>query len=75
VFESWWRQQFSLLHVVQTGFGKHPAYPMGTGALSQGVKRPGREADHSPPISAEVKETWVYTYTPPYIFKAEYLII
>jgi hypothetical protein len=24
-------------------------------ALSPGVKRPGREADHSPPTSAEVK--------------------
>jgi hypothetical protein len=28
------------------------------GALSLGVKRPGREADHSPPNSAEVKKTW-----------------
>jgi hypothetical protein len=27
-----------------------------TGALSLGVKRPGREADHSPPSSIEVKE-------------------
>jgi hypothetical protein len=27
-----------------------------SGALSVGVKRPGREADHSPPSSAEVKE-------------------
>jgi hypothetical protein len=26
------------------------------GAFSLGVKRPGREADHSPPSSAEVKE-------------------
>jgi hypothetical protein len=26
------------------------------GALSLGVKRAGREADHSPPSSAEVKE-------------------
>jgi hypothetical protein len=38
------------------------------GALSLGVKRPGREADHSPPTSAEVKKTWIYTSTPPYIF-------
>jgi hypothetical protein len=30
-------------------------------ALSLGVKRPGREADHSPPSSAEVKE-WVEQY-------------
>jgi hypothetical protein len=27
------------------------------GALSPGMKRPGREADHSPPTSAEVKKT------------------
>jgi hypothetical protein len=27
-----------------------------SGALSVGVKRPGREADHSPPYSTEVKE-------------------
>jgi hypothetical protein len=26
------------------------------GALSLGVKRPGREADHLPPSSAEIKE-------------------
>jgi hypothetical protein len=33
-----------------------------------GVKRPGREADHSPPPIAEVKKAWVYTPIPPYIF-------
>jgi hypothetical protein len=32
------------------------------GALSLGVKRPGREADPSPPSSVEVKE-WVGLYT------------
>jgi hypothetical protein len=31
------------------------------GALSSVVKRSGREADHSPPTSAEVKKMWVYT--------------
>jgi hypothetical protein len=35
------------------------------GALSLGVKRPGREADHSLPSSAEVKNVWSYTSTPP----------
>jgi hypothetical protein len=40
------------------------------GALSSGVKRPGREADHSPPTSAEVMKTWVYTSTPSYVFMA-----
>jgi hypothetical protein len=38
------------------------------GALSPGVKRPGREADHSPPTSAEVKKMWIYASTPPYVF-------
>jgi hypothetical protein len=40
------------------------------GALSLGVKWPGREADHSPPSSAEVKNAWSYTSTPPYTFMA-----
>jgi hypothetical protein len=40
------------------------------GALSQGLKRPGREADRSPPSSAEVKKMWIYTSTPPYAFMA-----
>jgi hypothetical protein len=33
--------------------------------LSLRVKRPGRETDHSPPSSAEVKHAWIYTSTPP----------
>jgi hypothetical protein len=40
------------------------------GALSPGVKRPGREADQSPPASAEVKKMRIYTSTPPYAFMA-----
>jgi hypothetical protein len=35
-----------------------------------GVKRPEREADHSPPTSAEVKKMWISTSTPPYVFMA-----
>jgi hypothetical protein len=38
------------------------------GNLSVGGKRQGREPDHSPPTSAEVKKTWIYTYIPPYVF-------
>jgi hypothetical protein len=34
------------------------------GALSLGIKRPGREADHSPPYSAEVKNAWIYISSP-----------
>jgi hypothetical protein len=35
------------------------------GALSHGLKRPWREADHSRPSSAEVKNAWSYTTTLP----------
>jgi hypothetical protein len=35
------------------------------GALSLGVKRPGREADHSPPPTTELKNAWSNTSTPP----------
>jgi hypothetical protein len=38
------------------------------GVISLGVKRLGRQA--SPPTSAEVKNTWIYTSTPPYVFMA-----
>jgi hypothetical protein len=48
---------FSLHHYVQNGSGAHPAsYPMGTRALSLGIKQWGCEAGHSPPSSVEVKE-------------------
>jgi hypothetical protein len=56
---------FSLHHRVQNGSGAHPAsYTMVLGDLSLGVKRPGREANHSPPSSVEVKNEWSYTSTP-----------
>jgi hypothetical protein len=35
---------------------------MGTGGSFPGVKRQGREADHSPPTSADVKKMWIYLY-------------
>jgi hypothetical protein len=38
------------------------------GALSLRVKRPGNEADHSPPPSAEIKKIWIYISTSPYAF-------
>jgi hypothetical protein len=41
--------------------------------LSPGIKRLGREADHVPPTSADVKKTWIYTSTPPYVFMTWYL--
>jgi hypothetical protein len=33
--------------------------------FSLGVKPPGREANYLPPSSAEVKNAWNYTSTPP----------
>jgi hypothetical protein len=49
-------KNFSFILCVQTGFGVHPAScTMGTGSpLSGGKARPVRDADHSPPSSAEV---------------------
>jgi hypothetical protein len=38
------------------------------GALSFGVKWQEYEANHSPPTSAEVKKTLIYTSTTPYVF-------
>jgi hypothetical protein len=50
---------------LQTGSEVHPtSIQWVPGALSPGVKRPGREVDHSPPASAEVKKMWIYTATP-----------
>jgi hypothetical protein len=64
-------QEFTVLYVVQTGSGVHPAsYAMGTAGSSTVIKRPRREADYSPPASAEVKNMWIYTSTPPDAFMA-----
>jgi hypothetical protein len=47
---------FSLHHRVQKGSGAHPAsFPGCIRGSFPGVKWPGREADHSLPSSAEVK--------------------
>jgi hypothetical protein len=35
------------------------------GAISLGVKRPGRDAEHLPPSSAKVNNAWSYASTPP----------
>jgi hypothetical protein len=38
--------------------------------LVTGVKRAGRERNHSPPTSVEVKNKWTYTSTPSCFFMA-----
>jgi hypothetical protein len=64
-------KKFSLLHIVKTGSGVHPtSYKIGTGGSFPGVKRQERDADHSPPSSAEVKKMWSYTSIPLYVFMA-----
>jgi hypothetical protein len=44
------------------------------GALCVGVKPLGHEAEHPPPFSAEIKNAWSYSWTPPYVFMAWYLV-
>jgi hypothetical protein len=51
---------------IQTSSGAHPTfyateYPW----FSLEVKWPGHEADHSPPSTTKVKNSWSYTATPP----------
>jgi hypothetical protein len=58
-------RDLSLLQNVQTVSGAHRvSYSMSTGVLSPGAKRPGREVNHSPPSSAEVKNEWSYSSSP-----------
>jgi len=44
---------------------KYSLLSTGYRGLLPGVKRPGREADHSPPYGDEFKNAWSYTSTPP----------
>jgi hypothetical protein len=44
------------------------------GSLTPRVKRPGREAAHSPPFSVEVKECVELSSTPQYVFMAWCLV-
>jgi hypothetical protein len=66
-FKSWYGQEFSLLHDIQTGSGAHPAsYRMRTWAVFPGVTWLGREADDS--TNTRVKKMWIYIFIPPYAF-------
>ena len=40
------------------------SYSMGTVVSYPGINRPGREVNHSPPFSAEVKNEWSCDSTP-----------
>jgi hypothetical protein len=68
-------KDFSSILCVQTGSGAHPAScTMGTGgSFPRGVKaRPGSDADHSPPSSAEVVNELLFFFT---LCKAEYSVL
>jgi hypothetical protein len=59
------------VHNVKTGSGAHrSSYPLDTGVLSLGIKRPGREADHLPSPNTEVRNVWCIDSlpnTPPWV--------
>jgi hypothetical protein len=58
-------ENFSLFHVVHTGFRAHATSSARvTGTLSPGVKRPGRDADHSPPTMQRSKNMCLYIHFP-----------
>jgi hypothetical protein len=59
------RNQRKYIYEYYSKYWAHPAsYPMGTGGPLTGGKAAGAWADHSPPTSAEVKNTWTYTFIP-----------
>jgi hypothetical protein len=69
------REEWKVTWCVQTGSGAHPAsYSLGTGGSSLELKRPRREAGHSPPSNAEIKNAWSYNTTPQYAFMAWCLV-
>jgi hypothetical protein len=60
-----------LLRDVHTVSGSHPvSYPVGIWVISPGVKRQGREADHSPPSSTEGKNVGAILPSPIYFYGA-----
>jgi hypothetical protein len=76
-FESRQGQEFSLLHIIQTGSGVHPtSYPMGTRSFFPGSNVAGmwRWPLTSTSCPTSRKSGSIYTFTPPYVFMAWCLI-
>jgi hypothetical protein len=64
-FDSGQGKRIFLVTVSRPAVGPtQPPIQWAPGAVSPGVKRPGREADHSHPSNAVVKNAWSYTSTP-----------
>lgn len=62
-------EDFSLLHNIQISFEVHPAsYPTDTGGSSLRIQWLWHKDDHPIPSSSEIKNTYVYSSTPPYVF-------
>jgi len=57
-------RDFTLIHSVRIGPGAHTAYPLSTRSFLPEFNQSGRKITHSPPSSAQVKNTWRYTSTP-----------
>jgi hypothetical protein len=58
---------FDALHTRQALEPTQPPIRCVAGALSPWGKQSGREADHSPPSDAELKNLWSYTSAPSYV--------
>jgi hypothetical protein len=59
-------KHFSLLYVAHTRREAHPAfYSIRIKVISEAIKRPGSDADHTPPSNAEVKNKKSHIFTAP----------
>jgi hypothetical protein len=56
-----WGTDFAFCQRIHTESGINRApHSVVPGALSSGIKQPGPEADHLPPVSADVKNAWSF---------------
>jgi hypothetical protein len=73
-FNSWQKKEIFVFYTTSTqALTPTVSYPVGIGPVSSRLKRLGREADHSLPHSAQVKNVETITSTP-YVFVAWSLI-
>jgi hypothetical protein len=64
-------RHFTLLHIVKICSGaQYAVYSMSTECSMHGLKRQGREADHSPASTVEVKNGGAINSIPPHAFMA-----
>jgi hypothetical protein len=75
-FDFWQGRDFFVFATVSrpTLWPTQPPKQWVPGTPYPGIKHLGCEADHSPPSSAKVKNVWNYTFIPPFVFMAWYLV-